>query len=135
MPWFRISSFLFACWGLLFGVFPHFTNRLAAIGYEPSKHADDWTRLFGLTCFAFAVLLYQAHSSANNVARRVVARGVLSFTVPCVFLMTYWQFIPDRRWTRFDIGNIALLLLISYVLVRHESRSRETSVKHAGSGR
>ena len=116
MPWFRITSFLFACWGVLFAGFPHFTNKLAAIGYEPNKHADDWTQLFGLCCLGFAVLLEQAHRSANDVARRVVARGVLTFTVPCVLLMAYWQIIPDRRWTRFDIGNIALLFLISCVL-------------------
>ena len=115
-PWFRITSFLFACWGVLFAGFPRFTNNLAAIGYEPSKHADDWTQLFGLCCLGFAVLLDQAHRSANDVARRVVARGVLAFTVPCVLLMTYWQIMPDRRWTRFDIANIALLFLISCVL-------------------
>ncbi len=67
------------------------------IGYEPSKHADDWTQLFGLCCIGFAVLLDQAHRSANDVVRRVVARGVLAFTVPCVLLMAYWQVIPDRR--------------------------------------
>ena len=116
MPWFRITSFLFACWGVLFAGFPHFTNSLAAIGYDPSKHADDWTQLFGLCCLGFAALLYQAHRSANDVARRVVARGILAFTVPCVLLMSYWQIIPDRRWTRFDIGNIALLFLISCVM-------------------
>ena len=116
MPWFRITSFLFVSWGVLFAGFPHFTNSMAAIGYEPSKHADDWTRLFGLCCLGFAVLLDQAHRSASEVARRMVARGVLAFTVPCVLLMTYWQILPDRRWTRFDIGNIALLILISCVL-------------------
>ena len=72
MPWFRISSFLFACWGVLFAGFPRLTNSLAAIGYEPSKHADDWTQLFGLCCIGFAVLLDQAHRSANDVVRRVV---------------------------------------------------------------
>ncbi len=130
MPWFRISSFLFACWGVLFAGFPHFTKNLSAIGYEPSKHADDWTQLFGLCCLGFAVLLDQAHRSANDVARRVVARGVLAFTVPCVLLMTYWQIIPDRRWTRFDIGNIGLLFIISCVLFA-ESRARnpEAGVK------
>ena len=110
--------------GVLFGGFPHFTNRLAAIGYEPSKHADDWTQLVGLSCLGFAVLLDQAHRSANDVARRVVARGVLAFTVPCVLLMTYWQIIPDRRWTRFDLGNIGLLFIISCVLFA-ASRARK----------
>jgi len=130
MPWFRISSFLFACWGVLFGGFPHFTNRLAAIGYEPSKHADDWTQLVGLACVGFAVLLDQAHRSANDVAKRVVARGVLAFTVPCVLLMGYWQMIPDRRWTRVDTGNIALLVLISCVLFA-ASRVRKPEGKTA----
>ena len=130
MPCFRITSILFACWGVLFVGFPHFTNNLAAIGYEPSKHADDWTQLFGLCCLGFAVLLDQAHRSANDVARRVVARGVLAFTVPCVLLMAYWQMIPDRRWTRFDIGNIALLFLISCVLFASSRvRKPEASVK------
>ena len=130
MHWFRITSFLFACWGVLFAGFPHFTNNLAAIGHEPSKHADDWTQLFGLCCLGFAFLLDQTHRSANDVARRVVARGVLAFTVPCVLLMAYWQIIPDRRWTRFDIGNIALLFLISCVLfAASRVRKPETSEK------
>lgn len=30
--------------------------------------------------------------------------------------MTYWQIMPDRRWTRFDVGDIALLVLIACVL-------------------
>ena len=125
MPWFRISSLLFACWGILFAGFPNFTNNFAAIGYEPSEHADDWTQLFGLCCLGFAVLLDQAHRSANDVAR-----GVLAFTVPCVLLMAYWQIIPDRRWTRFDIGNIALLLLISCVLfAASRVRKPETNEK------
>jgi cytochrome bd-type quinol oxidase subunit 2 len=117
MPWFRISSFLFACWALLFAGFPHWTNSLAAVNYVPSKHADDWTLLFGLSCLGFAVLLDQAHRSANDVARRVVARGVVALTLPCVLIMSYWQFIPDRRWTRFDIGNISLLILITCVML------------------
>ena len=116
MPWFRITSIPFAGWGVLFAGFPHFTNDLAAIGYESSKHADDWTQIVGLLSIGFAVLLDQAHRSANDVARRVVARGVLAFTVPCALLMAYWQIVPDRRWTRFDIGNITLLFLISCVL-------------------
>ena len=116
--------------GVLFAGFPHFTNSLAAIGYEPSKHADDWTQLFGLCCIGFAVLLDQAHRSANDVPRRVVARGVLAFTVPCVLLMAYWQIIPDRRWTRFDIGNIVLMFLISCVLfAATRARKPETSGK------
>ena len=128
MPWFRITSFLFACWGVLFAGFPHFTNSLAAIGYDPSRHADDWTQLFGLCCLGFAALLHQAHRSANDVARRVVARGILAFTVPCVLLMSYWQIIPDRRWTRFDIANIALLFLISCVMyAAGRGRKPETS--------
>lgn len=116
MPWFRISAFLFACWGVLFAGFASLTNRLAGIDYQPSRHADDWTQLFGLCCLGFAVLLEQAHRSSSHEARRVAANGVLTFTVPCVFLMTYWQLIPDRRWTRFDLGNIGLLLIISCVV-------------------
>ena len=124
IPWFRITAFLFLCWAILFAGFPHLTNSLAAIGEKPTKHADDWTLLFGLFCLAFAVLLEEAHRSANTVVRRIVARGVLVFTVPCILIMSYWQMIPDRRWTRFDIGNISLLVLISCVLFM-ESRVRE----------
>jgi len=130
MPWFRITSLLLACWGVLFAGFPRFTNDLAAIGYEPSKHADDWTQLFGLCCLGFAVLLDQAHRSVNVVARRVVARGILAFTVPCVLLMTYWQVMPDRRWTRFDIANIVLLFIISCVMfAASRVRKSETTEK------
>ena len=116
MPWFRITSILFAGWAVLFAGFPRFTNDLAALRYAPNEHADDWTQIVGLLCLGFAVLLDQAHRSANDVARRVAARGVVAFAVPCAVLMTYWQLIPDRRWTRFDIGNIALLVIISCVL-------------------
>ena len=117
MPWFRVSASLFLGWAILFALFPHFTNDLAAIEYVPSKHADDWTQIVGVLCFGLAVLLDQAHRSESAVARRTAARGVLAFSLPCIILMSYWQLIPDRRWTRFDIGNIALLGLISLVLV------------------
>ena len=130
MPWFRINSFLFACWAVLFGGFPHWTNSLAAIGSEAGKHADDWTLLFGLACLGFAVLLDQAHRSANDVARRIVARGVVAFTLPCALIMSYWQIIPDRRWTRFDILNITFLFLISFVMfAASRVQKSETSEK------
>ena len=113
MPWFRIFSVMFACWAILFAGFAHWANSLAAINYVPSRHADDWTLLFGLCCLGFAVLHDQAHRSANDLVRRVVARGTVAFTLSCAVIMTYWQFIPDRRWTRFDILNITALYLIS----------------------
>ena len=117
MPWFRLSSIIFAGWGVLFALFPGFTNGLAGVGYVASKHADDWTQIVGLFCLSFAVLLNEAHRVSDPALRRAVARGVLALTVPCALLMMYWQLIPDRRWTRVDIGNILLLLLVSYGLL------------------
>jgi hypothetical protein len=124
MPWFRICASLFLGWAVLFAGFPHVTNDLAAINYLPSRHADDWTRLVGLLCFGFAVLLYQA-ATATPITQVIASRAVIAFTLPCAVLMAYWQLIPDRRWTRFDIGNIALLLIITIVLApvaRHRAR-------------
>jgi hypothetical protein len=44
--------------------------------------------------------------------------------------MPTWQIMPDRRWTRFDIGNIVLLLLISCVLfAASRVRKPETTEK------
>ncbi len=114
MPWFRVSSVLFVLWGAGFFFFPRFGNELAGIGYRTSEHAEDWTQIVGLCCLAFAVFLHQAHRSANADVRRIVARGVLAFTLPCALLMTYWQIIPDRRWFRLDLVNVALLCMISY---------------------
>ena len=114
MPWFRASSLIFAVWAVVFLFFPHYANEFGGVGYVASKHAEDWTQIVGMFSFAFAVLLYAAHRSANADARRLVARGVLSLTLPCAFLMGYWQVIPERRWIRLDIADIALLLFISY---------------------
>src|SRR5207253_10361541 len=113
LSWFRFSALLFAWWSLLFVVFPRTTNRIAAIGVT-TRHADDWTRIVGLFCLAFAFLLEAAHRSTEAALRRVVAKGVLSFTLPCAMLMTWWQLTSDRRWIRLDIADIALLLLVSY---------------------
>jgi hypothetical protein len=118
MPWFRASSVIFAAWAVVFAFFPHQSNELGAVDDVTSKHAEDWTQIVGLFSLAFAVLLYEAHRSANPDVHRVVARGVLSLTVPCALLMTYWQLIPARRWIRLDIADIALLCLVSYGMVR-----------------
>jgi hypothetical protein len=66
--------------------------------------------------------------AANADARRIVARGVLSLTVPCAVLMGYWQIIPERRWIRLDIANIALLCFVSYGMFLQSDlqRRRET---------
>lgn len=114
MPWFLASSVIFAVWAVVFFVFPAFSNEFGGIGYTKSGHAEDWTRLVGLFSLAFAVLLYQAHRSASVEVRRVVARGVLSLTVPSVLLLSYWQIIPERRWIRLDIADIALLCFVTY---------------------
>ncbi len=127
MPWFRITSILFLGWAVLFAGFPHLTNSLAALRHAPSKHADDWTQIVGLFCLGFAVLLDQAHRSGNDVARRVVARGVIACTVPCAVLMSYWQLTPEPRWTRFDIGNIALLAITAIVLFSASTTSERQS--------
>jgi hypothetical protein len=114
MPWVRASSLIFLAWAVVFLLFPRQSNELGGIGYIRSKHAEDWTQIVGLFSCAFAVLLYEAHRSANSQVRRVVARSVLALTVPCVLLMTYWQLMPERRWIRLDIADIALLCFISY---------------------
>ena len=59
------------------------------------------------------------HCAAGANVRRIIARGVLTLTFPCAVLMTYWQLIPDRRWIRFDIANIALLCLMSFGMFLH----------------
>jgi hypothetical protein len=129
MPWFRASSIIFAVWAVVFILFPHQSNELGGVGYRPSKHAEDWTQIVGLFSLAFAVLLYEAHRSASADLRRTVARGVLSLTVPCALLMTYWQLIPERRWIRLDIADIALLGLISYgTIVEGDVLRRRASV-------
>jgi multisubunit Na+/H+ antiporter MnhG subunit len=119
MSWFRASSLIFAGWAVVFFIFPRFTNELAAVGYISSGHAEDWTQIVGLFCLAFAVLLHEAHRSASAAVRRIVARGAVVLTLPCALLMTYWQIVPDGRWFRLDIANIALLYLISYGMFLH----------------
>jgi hypothetical protein len=119
MPWFRASSVIFGAWAVVFLFFPRYANEFGGVGYVTSKHAEDWTQIVGLFSLAFAVLLYQAHRSANADVRRIVARGVLSLTVPCAFLMTYWQIIPERRWIRLDIADIALLCFVSSGMFLH----------------
>ena len=133
MPWFRASSVIFAVWAAIFVFFPRHSNELGGVGYMTSKHAEDWTQIVGLFSLAFAVLLYEAHRSANADVRRTVARGVLSLTVPCALLMTYWQLIPERRWIRLDIADIALLCLISYgMVVQGDVLQRHASVPAGG---
>lgn len=124
MPWFRASSLIFAAWAAVFLFFPDFSNEFGGVGYTTSLHAEDWTRIVGLFSLAFAVLLYKTHTSASADVRRIVARGVLSFTVPCAILMTYWQLVPERRWVRLDIANIALLCFVSYGMFRHGDFAR-----------
>jgi hypothetical protein len=116
MSWFRICSVIFAGWAVVFFFFARFTNEVAGIGYVTSKHAEDWTQIVGVFSLAFAVLLNEAHRSENADGRRMVARSVFAFTLPCALLMTYWQIIPDRRWIRLDIANILLLYFMSYGL-------------------
>jgi hypothetical protein len=114
MPWFLASAVIFAVWALVFFVFPGFSNEFGGIGYTRSGHAEDWTQLVGLFSLAFTVMLVEAHRSASADVRRVVARGVLALTLPSVLLLGYWQIIPERRWIRLDIVDIALLCFITY---------------------
>jgi hypothetical protein len=118
MPWFRASSLIFAGWAVVFVCFPGPSNELGGIGYVTSKHAEDWTRIVGLFSLAFAVLLHEAHRSSSSQARMIVARGVLTLTLPSAILLTYWQLIPERRWIRLDIADIALLCFISFGMLR-----------------
>ena len=119
MSWFRASSVIFGWWGVVFFFLPRFTNELVGIGYVHSGHAEDWTQIVGLFCLAFAVVLHETHRNENVDVRRIVARGVLALTLPCALLMTYWQIIPDGRWSRLDIVTIALLCVISYGMFLH----------------
>jgi hypothetical protein len=122
MSWFRVSSIIFAGWAVVFFFFPRFTNEYAAVGYVNSGHAEDWTQIVGLFCLAFAVLLNEAHRSASEAVHRIVACGTLAFTLPCALLMTYWQIMPDGRWFRLDIANIAFLYMMSYGMFLHGGR-------------
>jgi hypothetical protein len=113
MPWFRASSVIFGAWAVVFFFFPRYSNEFGGVGCITSKQAEDWTQIVGLFSVAFAVLPCQAHRSANHDVRRIVARGVLSLTAPCALLMSYWQLIPEPRWIRLDIANIARLCFVS----------------------
>jgi len=126
MPWFLVSSLIFAVWAGVFVFLPRLSNEFGGIGYVASPHAEDWTRIVGLCALAFSVLLYQAHRSTDADLRRVVARGVLALTVPSALLMAYWQLVPDRRWIRADIVNIALLCLMSYGMLLHSQLDRRS---------
>ncbi len=119
MSWFRVSSVIFAAWAVVFFFLPGFVNELVGIDYVASEHAEDWTQIFGVTALAFAVVLNEAHRSASVEVRRVVARGVLAFTLPCAILMTYWQVIPDGPWNRIDLANVVILFAMSYGMFLH----------------
>jgi hypothetical protein len=140
VSWFRFSSLIFAFWAVVFVFFPRFTNESAGIvffprftnesagtGYGGSTHAEDWTQLVGLLSLGFAVLLNEAHRAASSDVHRTAAISVLSATLPCAFLMTYWQIIPDRQWVRFDIMNILFLYLMSYGMFLHSGLWRPKS--------
>ena len=137
MYWFRVSSIIFAFWAVVFCLFPRFTNEFAGIGYVTSKHAEDWTQIVGVFALGFAVVLHEAHSSASADVRRIVARGVLAFTLPCALLMTYWQIISDGRWFRLDIANVALLYTMSYGMFLHADlleRGRQVPARRESGG-
>ena len=132
MSWFRFYSAIFAVWAVVFFFLPRFVNELVGIDYVVNQHAEDWTQIFGVTALAFAVVLNEAHRSANAEVRRIVARGVLAFTLPCALLMTYWQIIPDGRWNRIDLANVAILYIMSYGLFMQSDlwrRQRPVSAK------
>jgi hypothetical protein len=120
---FRLSALVFAFWAVVFAGFPTFVNEFAGVGYTTSKHAEDWTRLVGLLCIGYAVLLCRASASPSVELRRSVAIAVSCSTLPCAILMAYWQLGPDRRWTRLDLVNIALLLAMSIALPLSSRRS------------
>jgi uncharacterized membrane protein len=122
MPWFRASSIVFAAWAGVFFFFPGFSNAFGANNYVSNGHAEDWTRLVGLFSLAFAVLLHEAHRSPSAEVHRIVSRAVLCLTVPCALLMTYWQLVPEPRWVRLDIVNIALLVVVSYGMATQGKR-------------
>jgi hypothetical protein len=131
----RLCAAVFAGWAIVFIFLPGWSNEFAALGYVPSKHAQDWTQIVGLFSLGFAVLLNDVHRGCDPTARRLVARGVLAFALPCALLMTYWQIIPDRRWFRLDILNTLLLYAIScgcVVINRRTKREEKTpNTQHA----
>ena len=127
MSWFRVSSLIFAFWAVVFVFFPRFTNEYAGIGYSGSTHAEDWTQLVGFLSLGFAVLLNAAHRAASADVRRIAAISVFSVTLPCAFLLTYWQIIPGRQWIRLDIMNIVFLYLMAYGMFLHSGLWRPKS--------
>jgi hypothetical protein len=124
LSWFRLLSIYSALCGTVFFLLPHRSNELFGINYITSLHAEDWTRLFGLSLFPLAYLLNAAHGSKSEELRRIVARGVLFFTVPCAAIMAYWQVIPDGRWNRLDIGNVVILGVLSSGLLAESAVGR-----------
>ncbi len=116
MSWFRFCSVIFAAWGVAFFFLPRFSNELFGVDYVVNLHAEDWTRLIGLTMFAMAFMLNAAHRTPSAEARRIIARGSLVLTLSIALVMIYWQIIPDGRWKRLDIANIVLLGAMSYGL-------------------
>jgi hypothetical protein len=133
MSWLRLSAIIFVVWGGVFAALPRFANELVGIDYLVNLHAEDWTRIAGLTMFGPAFLLEAAHRTSNPEVRQTIARGVLVFTLPCALLMTYWQLIPDGRWNRIDAINVVLLYGMSYVLfVESELAARRLPLPMAG---
>ena len=114
MSWFRFGSVIFAAWGVAFFFLPRFSNELSGVDYVVNLHAEDWTRLMGLTMFAMAFMLNATHGTSNPEARHIIARGVLMLSLALAIVITYWQIIPDGRWNRLGIANIAILLVVSY---------------------
>ncbi len=114
MSWFRSCSIVFAAWGVAFFILPRFSNELFGVDSTVNLYAEDWTRLIGPTMFGFAYVLDAAHRTSSAEARRIIARGVLLLTVAIAIVMTYWQIIPDGRWNRLDLLNIAILLMMAY---------------------
>ena len=117
MSRFRLSSLVFAFWAAVFFFLPGWANVFAGVGYIPSGHAEDWTRIIGLFSLGFSILLESAHRSSGSEVRRVVALGTFAFTMPCALLMTYWQIIPERRWFRLDILNVVLLYAMAFAML------------------
>ena len=134
MPWFRASSLIFVLWAVVFFLFPRQSNELGGLHYVRSRHAEDWTQIVGLFSLAFAVLLYEAHRSESRQVRRIVARSVLTLTVPSALLLTYWQLLPERRWIRLDIADIVLLCFISYGMLREVRAAGDSDARSGAHG-
>ncbi len=128
MSWFRFCSIICAIWGVAFSLLPRLGNEIFGNDYVINLHAEDWTRLVGISLFAFAFLLNAAHASPDGELKRNIARSVLIFTLGAALIMTLWQAIPDGRWNRLDIANIALLYLMSYGLFINSGLLRKGKV-------